>query len=259
LTSAALNGPAEAKGPRPISDLAKIADSFGKSGSDARVSAGTGNKKVLTVSNKQLTEAEPSLGTDNALRPLMPTPVTPAHAVSSGSTGGSSAVLLQPETSSSHPSADTALLAHRAVDAVMNATENVDAGNRSAVRLQFSVGDASLSVHVELRAGEIHTTFRTDSSDLRSALAHEWQAVSSDPARAVRLADPVFAPATAQGHTSGFGEGSARQRHPGERDASGSSVASFPSTPARASARPESAPAQSPATLPANLNLYTFA
>ena len=242
--------------------MAKIAAPAAKSAAEARTPADFGNKNILIINEKQVTDAGSVLGTDNALRPAMSTSVAQTHPLSPGSAGSAPVALLQPVTTSpqANAEADASLLAHRAVEAVMTATERVDAGNRSVVRLQFSVGDASLSVHVQLRGGEIHTTFRTDSADLRSALASEWQAVNGDSTRAIRLADPVFAPATAQNHTAGFGGGAAQQQNRGDREQAGSSApVTFPSASVRPSARPETAPVNSPALLPANLNLYTFA
>ena len=250
------------KGKLPVSDMAKIAAPAAKSAAEARMPADFGNKKILIVIEKQVTDVGSAIGTDNALRPPMSNSVAQSHPLSPGSSGSAPVALLQPVTTSpqANAEADTSLLAHRAVEAVMTATERVDAGNRAVVRLQFSVGDASLSVHVQLRAGEIHTTFRTDSSDLRSALASEWQAVNADSTRAIRLADPVFAPATAQNHTAGFGGGAAQQQNRGEREQADSSApVNFPSASVGPSARPDAAPANSPALLPANLNLYTFA
>jgi len=65
---------------------------------------------------------------------------------------------------------------------------------QSAVNLHFEVGGENLSVRVALQEGQVHTQFSTDSSELRSALAHEWQSVASAPAGSVRYADPVFTP-----------------------------------------------------------------
>jgi hypothetical protein len=57
-----------------------------------------------------------------------------------------------------------------------------------------------LSVRLEYRGGVVHTTFRTDSADLRDTLSREWQsAMPSFVAgeRSVRLAEPTFTPASA--------------------------------------------------------------
>ena len=240
----------------------KFADLAAKSAPGPIEALTAGDKKILNVNLKQVTEQVPSIGTGNAIPGLVP---TTTHASLSGSTAPVSAPLsaqLQPVPFAAPPvsGADLSLLAHRAVDAVMTATEHLGTANRSTVRLQFSVGDANLSVQVELRAGQIHTTFRTDSSDLRSALASEWQALNGDSGRAVRLADPIFAPATTTPDNAGFGEGAAGQRQSGGR-ASAENL----QTSGSFSVAPRSGPAESaaserrPAPLRPDLNLYTFA
>jgi hypothetical protein len=52
-----------------------------------------------------------------------------------------------------------------------------------------------LSVRLEYRGGVVHTTFRTDSTDLRDTLTREWQSTMPSVAsgeRSVRLAEPTF-------------------------------------------------------------------
>jgi hypothetical protein len=105
------------------------------------------------------------------------------------------------------------VVAQRAVDAVMTAVERFGTGDRHAVQLQFSVGGADLAVRVELRGDEVRTTFRTDSPELRSALAHEWQAATSDTVdRSVRVAAPVFAPNQSANFSAFSGDTASGQR-----------------------------------------------
>jgi hypothetical protein len=90
--------------------------------------------------------------------------------------------------------AEATATAHRAVEAVMTAVERFSSGDRHAVNMQFSVGGADLTVRVELRADQVHATFRTDSPELRAALATEWSAATPNVGdRSLRLAPPVFA------------------------------------------------------------------
>jgi hypothetical protein len=246
-----------------VGEVAKFAAASAKSPASPSIDTNGEDKKILNVTAKHVTEHEPSLGTGNAMTPPVsatavkvspPSPAAPVSATSSAQ--------LQPAPLPAQrvSNADLTVLAHRAVDAVMTATERLDVGNRSTVRLQFSVGDANLSVHVELRAGEIHATFRTDSGDLRSALASEWQAMSGESGRAVRLADPVFAPAAPTEHATGFDGGTAQQRHPGGRAATEDFEASgFGAASSRTTAAEPAAPDSAPAPLRSNLNLYTFA
>ena len=46
------------------------------------------------------------------------------------------------------------------------------------------MGDESLALRVELRDGTVHTTFRAQSAELRSALAQEW------PSKPLRIIVP---------------------------------------------------------------------
>jgi hypothetical protein len=109
-----------------------------------------------------------------------------------------------------------------ATGAVENALQVTDLqaaasqGAQSAVNLKFNVAGENLSVRVALQGGQVHTQFRTDSGELRTALAHEWQSVSSGSG-ASRLAEPVF---TAQSKSDArqqadFGGGGGRQ--PGQQ------------------------------------------
>jgi hypothetical protein len=107
--------------------------------------------------------------------------------------------------------------AQEAVEVVMRATEQLSSRDQKFVRLQFSVGDSQLDVHVELHANEIRTQFRTDSAELRQALSHEWQAVSTEighGARELRLAPAIFSAGSGDQSASGAfsGDTSSRQR-----------------------------------------------
>lgn len=90
--------------------------------------------------------------------------------------------------------AETLAAAHRAVDAVLATTERFTPSTQSVANLKLAVGDSELAVRVEVRGGEIHATFRTDSPELRAALSHEWRSAAMQPAeQPLRLAAPVFA------------------------------------------------------------------
>lgn len=90
---------------------------------------------------------------------------------------------------------------------------------RNTVEVKFRVGeDERLSVRVEYRDGQVRATFRTDSPELRAAIATEWkgQPVASEH-RSYRFADPVFT--TSASSSSGFaaGEDSSRQQRSAEQ------------------------------------------
>lgn len=83
---------------------------------------------------------------------------------------------------------------HRAINTVVEAGEKLRSIGSRAVDLQFSFGSDDLSVRVELHEGRVRATFRTDSAELRGALAQEWQVLNAAGVdRAKRFADPVFA------------------------------------------------------------------
>ncbi len=92
--------------------------------------------------------------------------------------------------------------AHAVVEnvlAVVDAQASQAAGARSSVNLQFKVGGEALDVRVELRGSEVHTQFRTESPELRAALAQEWNSVANSPSeQGLRLQDPVFIAAPVQ-------------------------------------------------------------
>ncbi|HVS53702.1 MAG TPA: hypothetical protein VHD62_15205 [Opitutaceae bacterium] len=99
-------------------------------------------------------------------------------------------------------SADSTPAAQRAVETVLSLAERFASTDRHTVNLHFSIGGSDLQVRVEMRADEVRTAFRTESPELRDALAHEWQAIDSQAGdRAIRFADPVFSssPSTQDG------------------------------------------------------------
>lgn len=106
--------------------------------------------------------------------------------------------------------------AHEAVEVVLQAASQAESREQKSVSLQFRVGDADLSVRVELRADQVRTTFRTDSTDLRNALSHEWQSVSASASsgdRHLRIAPAVFTSSDQSAtHDGSSNDASSRQR-----------------------------------------------
>jgi len=108
--------------------------------------------------------------------------------------------------------------AHEAVEVVLHAVEHVASREQKSVQLSFSVAGEQLAVRVEMRADEVRTTFRTDSSELRAALAQEWQQVSggaTQTERSLRIAPAVFAAAEQSALNAFAGDTHSRGRHPG--------------------------------------------
>jgi len=113
------------------------------------------------------------------------------------------------------PELTAATLAHRAVETVTNVVEAQEASKLQpvpSVQLKFRIGSDDLAVRVELRDGVVRTEFRTNSSELRTAIDQEWKAVTAQPSTALRYLDPVFS--SAGGSTSNnnaFSQGNPQQ------------------------------------------------
>ena len=114
--------------------------------------------------------------------------------------------------------ATTALIvvqAPRLVEEIRAIADRISVIDRNSVEVRFDFNDSEkLSVRVEYRDGTVHTTFRTDSSQLRDVITTEWQAqAATAEQRSYRVADPVFnSPDTKQQEFSSLGDGSGRQR-----------------------------------------------
>jgi hypothetical protein len=87
----------------------------------------------------------------------------------------------------------------RAAQAVETVVSLVDAqvgnsqGSASAVRINFNFNGNDLAVRVAVSDGAVHTQFRTDSPELREAIALQWQeAAPSLPGRALNFLQPAF-------------------------------------------------------------------
>ena len=133
------------------------------------------------------------------------------------------------------------------VISAVDALERGAAAGQNRVDFQFQVGGEHLSLHVELRDGTVHTTFRTESSELRTALAQEWQSVVSPAGgRDVRLADPVFSSGPAGGQDASFGSPGQGASHRQARELPAPAAFPFAPDPADAGAT-AAAPVAAPA------------
>jgi len=160
-------------------------------------------------------------------------PVAGYEAIAVAATGGIAARAAEmPRDAAGAQAPEEIRTAHRAVEIVLQTADQLSSRNQRSVNLRFLVGDADLNVRVELRANELRTTFRTDSSELRAALAHEWQfvtAASSAGDRGFRFAPPAFGQNEQPGHTALAGDASSQQRQgQAHRDPSESPVHSAP-------------------------------
>jgi hypothetical protein len=183
----------------------------------AQKTGGTASDKTfLSASPKRVVTRGTTLGTDvansEAVMPNAPFSNRPSFVAPLERTFDAP-VATTSSASASTPSTEPTAVAHRAVDAVLTAVERFTAGDRHSVQMQFSVGGTDLSVRVELRGAEVRTTFRTDSPELRNALAHEWQAATADSAdRSVRIAPPVFSSNNNQGFSAFSGDTASQQQ-----------------------------------------------
>ncbi len=125
---------------------------------------------------------------------------------------------------------------------VVELTHEFRARERGSVEVKFNLqNDTEVSVRLALRDGNVQTTFRAASEELRAALSREWQGYSaqfSSEAQGYRVAEPVFTTAkdfsdSPQGRdANAFTGGDARQQssssHPenpaGPRSGSSSSA-----------------------------------
>lgn len=154
--------------------------------------------------------------------------------------------------------------ARRAVDSAMAVADHFARGSQRSVNLQFSVSGVDLAVRVEMRQDGVHTTFRTDSPELRAALAQEWNSVIATQAadRPQRLSEAVFTSSATGGSTSGD-EGTSHHRESGARHSQWETAATF-APPALARAEPDApavmgSVASAPTARGTSRHLHTFA
>jgi hypothetical protein len=188
----------------------------------------TGKKEILNAGYKSVTTAVSTVGIGVAKvqASMSATPSNrskPAASASSAAPAVSVSVgtVVAANLSSEAPAPVATL--RETMTAVVQAVEalerHVDAASKS-VDLKFSVGGEKLDLRVELRDGTVHTTFRTESPELRTALASEWRAsVPVETGGSVRLADPVFNAGSAGGEAAfgSAGQGASQQRSPQDR------------------------------------------
>ncbi len=220
--------------------------------------ADVGEKKILNVDERQVTKPTERLGIGAAKPAPAMSNYTSNHSVTVPATVSPLAGRASEVSSAAPSDLPAASHAERAVATVLATTERLGATGQSSVHLKFAVGDADLSVKIELRGGEVHTVFRTDSGDLRSALSVAWQSVDAEASRGMRLADPVIAPATAHGAESQLGHDASGQSGSRRETGAGQPLPTYwrgePVDPVSVPATGESRPALRP-----DLNLYAFA
>jgi hypothetical protein len=217
-------------------------------------------KKSLVADSKKVSSSGRDVGTSIANRgipmPYSAANKTPAveqtaftHTEAAGvtQTGGTAAA--------DETSAAAAVQAPRLIQEIRTIADRISSIDRNTVEVRFDFSESDrLSVRVEYRDGTVHTTFKTDSNQLREAISHEWQVqTAASESRAYRMADPVFtsnSTALSSQDFSSLGNGSGQSRSsyeqqggpgfslPGRSSSLASSSSSAPVAPASV-VRPE--------------------
>lgn len=188
--------------------------------SDENAAGDGADKSFLDTGNKRVASHRKQVGTDVAkpeadmFTRYLPTPAS--HAASDHAASGVVALDRAQDVSANRDVVPVAPVstAHQAVEVVLKTVEQAATHEQKSVNLRFAVGDVDLSVRVELHANQVHTTFRTDSPELRAALSREWEAMTNTNAgeRTLKLV-PAFVTSSEQSAMNSFaGDTSSRQR-----------------------------------------------
>lgn len=189
----------------------------------------TSEISFLNTDDKALKDGASAVGIDvaksSAAMPAIssPTSFTPAAPAAVAVLDGASMAMPEsPEVSAPEAVSN----AGQAVEVVLRAVDTAAEREQKVVKLEFSVGDADLSVRVELAADEVRTTFRTESPELRAALAQEWQAVTADSGEqgGVRLAPAVISDKEQAPSTSADANSQRHERHAARQEEAASSA-----------------------------------
>jgi hypothetical protein len=216
--------------PAPVA--APLAEKFAADQADISLSLANDNlsdkKEILSAGHKSLTAEVPAVGISVAkvvasmsaasANRSKSTPTTSAAPVVSVSVPTSFAV--GPASAEAPAPVATPRETMAAVVHAVEALERHEDASQKSVDLKFQVGGEKLDLRVELKDGTVHTTFRTESAELRTALATEWRAtVPAESGANVRLAEPVFNSASSNGESAfgSAGQGAPQQRSPQDR------------------------------------------
>jgi hypothetical protein len=239
------------RGPEKFASPISQSEVEAKSG--VNPSIGAREKKSLYVDGKALTATSVDIGTSGANRELVMPYSAPNKSpdvnfstlAGANLDPGSNSVAAQP--------VDAPVAAHatKLVQEIREIADRISVIDRNSVEVRFDFSATEhLSVRVEYRDGTVHTTFTTDSAQLRDAISHEWQTQTPNEQRPYRVAEPVFSQTSPdrQNFASQGGD-SGRQRTfeqpaqstPSSLGAPGRNSFSTPSpaVPAARSARPE--------------------
>lgn len=178
-------------------------------------------KKTVVIEGKKVSSTGRNVGTSVANRDVS-MPYSIANKPSTAeftltppvvSSGGLEADRTTPMTTASNT--PVAVQAPRLVHEIREIADRISTIDRNTVEVRFDFSESErLSVRVEYRDGTVHTTFRTDSHQLRDAISNEWQTqAASSEGRSYRLAEPIFSSnSSAQQDLSSSGNGSGHSR-----------------------------------------------
>lgn len=223
-------------------------------------------KKILSVDGKNLKTTTDHVGTRGANREVSMSysvankPVSPEF-MTTQAVVNSAGIQSGTTTQVAETTTPITVQAPRLVEEIRAIADRISVIDRNSVEVRFDFSDSErLSVRVEYRDGTVHTTFRTDSSQLRDVISHEWQAqAAAAEQRSYRVADPVFnSPDTKQQNFSSLEDGSGRHRTFDQPSQSGQS--SFTGSGRRAGSSPSTAASTTPAVrTETSRHLHTFA
>jgi hypothetical protein len=225
----------------------------------------TAQKKVLASYLQQDTSYAGKIGIDSANAASAMPAATADHATPipgvelSGTLQGTATAALPTAGAAHDPS--TAARAAQAVETVISlvdAQASRAQGSASAVKLNFNFNGDDLAVRIEMSNGVVHTQFRTDSAELRGAIASEWQASSPAPQnRAMIFTAPSFSGSGGQSDAALTSDGGAsRRQEPGSPD---TQTGTWPHAGHARSQTQESRVPPATASIPTVRHLQTFA
>jgi hypothetical protein len=175
----------------------------------------------------------------------------------SGSLSAQTADSLRATVPAQQPSMDTrAAHAVETVVALVDAQASRAQGAASSVKLNFNFNGNDLAVRIEMANGVVHTQFRTDSPELRGAIASQWQASSpSSQNRDVTFLAPSFSGSQGQADAAPTSDRGAPQRRDSD-DPEANTPKGAPPLPGK---QPSPRTAASAAATPTSRHLRAFA
>jgi hypothetical protein len=150
-----------------------------------------------------------------------------------------------------------------AVETILSLADRLSTVDQNIVNLRFSIAGKDLRVRVGLWGNEVRTAFRTESPELRVALANEWQVLTAKETDQVpfRFADPIFSSMDG-GSTSAnvFADTSSHQESARREPSHASTSLAFNMPSHRAlSEQPKEPSAQLSPVRPSSQRLHAFA